>query len=157
MNRGLINATTQSVDSRNRIHLATFHLPDDVPQQANWAATRSKAHYFHYWRDDKGEWHRNEMDFIGSRPQLWFDKKDNAYLVFVGDRFNPSPDLSIAAASAKSRWTDWKVIHREHGPFSGQPQVDRYGKPNVLSVYIQQEPKLPKGTASPLRVIDFSP
>jgi hypothetical protein len=157
MKRGLINATTQAVDSRNRIHLATFHLPDDVPQQANWETTRSKAHYFHYWRDDKGEWQRNEMNFIGSRPQLWFDKNDNAYLVFLGDRFNPSPYLSIAAASAKSRWTDWKVIHQEQGPFSGQPQIDRYGERNILSVYIQEEPKSPQGAASPLRIIEFKP
>jgi hypothetical protein len=157
MKRGLMNTTTQATDSRNRIHVTTFHLPDDVPPQTDWESTRKKARYFHYWRDDTGQWQRNQMDFIGSRPQLWFDEKDNAYLVFVGDRFDESPYLSIAAASAKSRWTDWKIIHREQGPFSGQPQIDRYGKPGVLSVYIQEEPKSPQGTASPLRVIELKP
>lgn len=102
MNRGLANATTQAVDSKDQIHLVTFHLPDDAAREPDWKATREKTRYFHYWRASDGQWQRNEMNFIGSRPQLWFDKNDNAYLVFVGDRFNPSPDLSIAAASAKS-------------------------------------------------------
>jgi hypothetical protein len=157
MNRGLINATTQAIDSRNRIHTVTAHLPDTVPSQSNWESTRKKTHYFHYWRDTNGKWHRNEMSFIGSRPQLWFDRSDNAYLVFVGDRFNPSAKLSIAAASSKSQWSDWKVIYEEPGPFSGQPQIDRYGSADVLTVYIQETPRSGVGTSSPLRIIDFKP
>jgi uncharacterized protein (DUF2249 family) len=153
--RGLINATTQALDSHNRIHVVTFHLPDAAPGQANWEATRKQTHYFHYWREGPGKWRRNEMDFNGSRPQLWFDAADNAYLVFVGDRFNPSPYLSIAMATAGSRWQDWKVVHREPGPFTGQPRIDRYNEPGLLSVYIQEEPKEPKSTASALRVITF--
>ncbi len=156
-NRGLINATTQAVDSRNRIHTVTSHLPDDVAKQSTWEAARKKSHYFHYWRETNGEWQRNEMPFIGSRPQLWFDKSDNAYLIFVGDKYNPSPNLSIAAASAKSHWTDWKIIQHEPGPFSSQPQIDRYGSPGILSVYIQEAPKAGVGTSSALRVIDFKP
>jgi hypothetical protein len=157
MGRGLMNAMTQGVDSRNRIHLVTLHIPDGKPGQPDWEATRRTTHYFHYWRDEQGRWKRNEMDFVGSRPQLWFDKRDNAYLIFVGDRFNPSPNLSIAAATAKHGWTDWKVIHTDPGPFSGQPQIDRYTSANVLSIYIQEAPKSGIGTATPLRVIDFSP
>lgn len=157
MNRGLVNATTQAVDHRNRIHAVTSHLPDEVPQQSTWEAARQKSAYFHYWRDATGNWHRNQMDFIGSRPQLWFDDSDNAYLVFVGDRFNPSPNLSIAAASAKNDWTDWKIIHTEPGPFSGQPQIDRYRGGEVLSVYIQEAPTSGIGTASALRVLEFAP
>ncbi|MBA4147800.1 MAG: BNR-4 repeat-containing protein [Verrucomicrobia bacterium] len=157
MNRGLMNAMTQATDSRNRIHILTFHLPDNIPEQTDWNSTRPKTHYFHYWRDDKGVWQRNEMNFTGSRPQLWFDKNDNAYIVFVGDRYNPSPNLSIAAASAKSKWNDWKVIHEQRGPFTGQPQVDRYAGPNVFSIYIQEEPKNTEVGFSPLKVIDFRP
>lgn len=155
MNRGLMNAMTQATDSRNQLHIITFHLPDTVPQQPDWITTRSKARYFHYWRDSKGHWHRNEIDFIGSRPQLWFDKNDNAYFVFVGDRYHPSPHLSIAAASARNRWSDWKVIHKEPGKFSGQPQVDRYARPNVLSIYIQKTPNVLETGFSPLHVMDF--
>jgi hypothetical protein len=155
MNRGLMNAMTQAIDSRNRVHLVTFHLPDSAPQQADWEATRKHTLYFHYWRDAKGHWTRTQMPFIGSRPQLWFDKKDNAYLVFAGDRYHPSPNLSIAAATAKSNWNDWKVIHNEPGPFNGQPQIDRYGAEGSLSIYIQEQAKPSSPTASPLRVIKF--
>jgi hypothetical protein len=155
MNRGLINATTQAADSRGRIHLATFHLPDATPAQSDWETTRRAARFFHYWRNDRGDWQRNEMPFVGSRPQLWLDTADNAYLVFVGDRFTPSPFLTIAAASAKKRWTDWRIIHEQHGPFAGQPQVDRYAAAGVLSVYIQEEARGTNRTASALRVFTF--
>lgn len=155
MRRGLMNAMTQAVDSRGRIHIVTFHLPDDVPEQKDWNSTRPKTRYFHYWRDDKGKWQRNEMSFNGGRPQLWFDSRDNAFLVFTGDRFNPSADLCIASATARGRWNDWKIVHRERGPFTGQPQIDRHAAANHLSVYIQEEPT-PAATAfSPLRVVEF--
>jgi hypothetical protein len=153
MNRGIINSTTQAVDRRRRIHLVTFHLPDAAPAVTDWDTARRGAKFFHYWRDERGAWNRNEMDFIGSRPQLWFDTTDNAFVIFVGDRFHESPYLSIVAASARSKWTDWKLVHREAGPFMGQPQLDRYAKPGVLSVYIQEEPKTPGDTASPLHVM----
>lgn len=155
MRRGLINATTQAADHRGRIHLATFHLPDGTESPANWETTRRAARFFHYWRDDRGTWRRNEMPFIGSRPQLWFDPADNAYLVFVGDRFTPSPFLSVAAASARKRWTDWRIIHEQRGPFAGQPQVDRHAPAGVLSVYIQEAAAGTNHTSSRLRVITF--
>ena len=58
-------------------------------------------------------------------------------------------------ATASSRWKDWKVVYRETGPFIGQPQIDHYAEAGLLLVYIQEEPKDAKGTASPLRVITF--
>lgn len=155
MNRGLINAMTQALDSRGQIHVVTFHLPDDAPAPADWPSARQKAHYVHYWRDVQGEWHRHEMNFIGSRPQLWFDPADNAYLVFTGDRYHPSPHLSIARATAKRRWTDWQIVHQEDGRFTGQPRVDRYERAGRLAVYVQEQPTEAGGAASPLRVITF--
>ena len=153
--RGLMNTTTQSVDSQRRIHLVTFHLPDDVPSQPDWESSRRHARYFHYWRDDRGEWQRRDLHLMGGRPQLWFDSADNAYLVYTGDRFHPLGDLCIAAASSSSRWRDWKVVHREPGPFTGQPRIDPHTDADSLSVYVQQRPTDPVGAASPLRAIDF--
>ena len=157
MNRGLMNSVTQAVDSRNQLHVVTSHLPDEKPGSKVWEEIRQQTVYFHYWRDGKGEWHRNQMNFIGSRPQLWFDTADNAYIVFVGDRFNPSPNLSIAKATRAKNWQDWTVVYTEAGPFSGQPQVDRYAKENTLSVYIQNEPGNVDRSSSALRVITFAP
>ena len=156
MNRGLINAATQAVDSQGRIHVVTMHLGDAVPSQADWAATKKKANYFHYWRQADGKWQRNEMNFKGCRPQLRFDAKDNAYLVLTGDRYNPSPELAIATASAQSEWTDWSIVHREPGPFMGQPRLDAGdGASRKFSVYVQEEPIDLKSGKSPLRVIEF--
>lgn len=155
MNRGLINTTTQAVDSQNRIHVATFHLPDGVPEQPTWNASREKSKFFHYWRAQNGAWNKTMIDAIGSRPQLWFDGDDNAYLIFCGDRYHESDYLSIWAASAKSVWSDWRRIHQESGPFFGQPQLDRYAPEGTLSIYIQEEPAR-GATESPLRVLTFT-
>ncbi len=151
MNRGLINATTQAIDSRNRIHLLTAHLSDSRIKPADWKATRQQSHYFHYWRDEKGRWQRNEIDFIASRPQLWFDSHDNAYLICVGE------DLIIAAATAKSHWTDWKIVHRETGPFESQPQIDRYCDSDNLFVYVQKAATVTPPLSSALHVFQFKP
>jgi hypothetical protein len=153
--RGLMNTTTQAVDSQRRIHLVTFHLPDDVPSQPDWESTRKKAHYFHYWRDERGQWQRHDLNLMGGRPALWFDAADNAYLVYTGDRFHPLDELCIAAATANSRWQDWKVVHREAGPFTGQPRIDPHSAADRLSVYIQERPAEESGNSSALRVLDF--
>jgi hypothetical protein len=153
--RGLMNTTTQAADSQGRIHVVTFHLPDDVPTQPNWESSRKQAHYFHYWRDDRGQWRRHDLKIMGGRPALWFDAADNAYLVYTGDRFHRLDELCIAAATASSRWQDWKVVHRESGTFTGQPRLDPHAAANHLSVYVQQAPADPGASASPLHVIDF--
>lgn len=154
--RGLSNSTTQALDSRNRIHLVQMHLPDDLSADKTWDATRRKLHFFHYWRDDTGKWHRNQTTFNGSRPQLWFDTNDNAYLAFVGDRRIPSQYLTIARATAANHWTDWKPIRQEKGPFIGQVQIDHYTPPGILSIYIQEEPHTKKATSSSLKVFTFA-
>jgi hypothetical protein len=153
--RGLSNSTTQAVDSRNRIHLVTLHLPDNTAAKNTWDETRPDIRFFHYWREDSGAWHRNETTLTGSRPQLWFDEQDNAYIAFVGDRRAPTPYLSIAMATAKNKWNDWTVVDRETGPFIGEPQVDRYTAPGLLSIYIQERPKAVNETASALKVFTF--
>jgi DAACS family dicarboxylate/amino acid:cation (Na+ or H+) symporter len=48
------------------------------------------------------------------------------------------------------------VIGQE-GPFTGQPQLDRYRQPGVLSIYIQRAPAEPSQISSPLQVIEFRP
>jgi hypothetical protein len=156
MKRGLSNSTTQALDSRNRLHLVTLHLPDKVEVKKTWDATVPDLRYFHYWRDDGGKWHRDETDFTGSRPQLWFDDRDNAYIAFVGNRRAPTPFLSIAMATAKKNWSDWTIIHRESGPFIGEPQLDKYSARGVVSIYIQEQPKVAKATGSALKVFTFA-
>ncbi len=154
--RGLVNATTQAVDSRGRIHIIAVRLPDNVAANPSWPATRVLDQYFHYWRDDQGVWQCRPLNFGGARPQLVFDAADTAWLVYTGNRRDPSPPtLSIAAARAEGAWSDWKALRTERGPFIGDALVDRYQNPGHLSIYVQESPKPVLLTNSPLHVFTF--
>jgi len=161
MNRGMVNNMTQAVDSQGRIHVLASHIPPDAPEQESQAACRELDKYFYYWREEGGKWNRVELPFCGDRPKMLMDTNDNTYLVFSGDPLTAEveDDFQIAAATASSNWSDWKIIHLEKGPFTGgEPLLDRYRwrDEGILSVYIQEAPKQ-KGTPSPLHIIDFKP
>lgn len=156
MYRGLMNSTTQVVDSKGRVHTVTFHLPDETTSQMNWEHTRNFTRYMHYWRDLDGTWHRNETHFNGTRPQVFADRHDNLYLVFTGDRYVPDRDLVIIAANAADHWSHWSEIYRRPGPFTGQPQLDRYRGTDTMAVYLQEYPENPESDRSPLWVFEFN-
>jgi hypothetical protein len=154
--RGLMNSTTQAVDGRGRIHVLTSHLPDEVQAQPTWEATHLLTRYFHYWRGADGQWHRVGMPFGGSRPQLCFDRDENAYLVFLAD----GGALCIASAAASAHWSDWRIVHREQERFTDQPVIDasrasRAARGRIVSVYIQQAPAQPTDVASALHALDY--
>ncbi len=155
MYRGLMNSTTQVVDSQSRVHIVNFHLPDETPSQLNWAHTRERARYMHYWRDNDGLWQRNETDFMGTRPQLFADSSDNLYLVTTGDRYYPDRDLVVLGADAAADWTNWREVYRVPGPFTGQPQLDRSRGADVMAVYLQEYPEDVESDRSALRVFEF--
>ena len=97
----------------------------------------------------------------GNRPKLFMDKTDNAYLVYCDawsrGIFSLEGKLIIAAATADSKWTDWKIIHTEKGPFFNEMLGDvyRWKRQGVLSVMVQESPEeVHEPTA--LRIIDFS-
>jgi hypothetical protein len=73
------------------------------------------------------------------------------------DLFLHSGDLVIAAASAISKWTDWKLIHTEKGPFVNEMLYDPYRwKTNgILSVMVQGAPEKAHDATS-LRILDFA-
>jgi hypothetical protein len=89
------------------------------------------------------------------------DPADNAYLVYCDawsrEIFSLDGKLIIAAATADSRWTDWKIIHTEKGPFFNEMLGDvyRWKSQGVLSIMVQQSPKQAH-EPTPLRIIDFS-
>ncbi len=155
MFRGLMNSTTQTVDSRGRVHIVTFHLMDETPSQLNWEQTRKQCRYMHYWRDTNGQWRRTVLGFMGTRPQVCADSADNLYLVVTGDEFIDDRDLVLLGAASRGTWGDWREVKRLRGPFTGQPQLDRTRGDNVLAVYLQEYPDDPKAPSSPLRVIEF--
>ena len=128
----LRNTVTQAVDSQGRIHTVMIHTTDETLKAAKmkcepvlecWGPPDARR-YHHYWRDDNGTWQHRELPWhSGNYPKLFMDKDSNAYLVYgATNRYmtmiqDEDHNCTIAAASAKSKWTDWKVIHVEKGNF----------------------------------------
>ncbi len=140
-------------DAKRRVCLARRRLPD-----GDWQVVRFEDYAF---KSNDALWHHIELPMVaGNRPKLFMDKEDNAYLVYSDawshGIFFPKGSLIIAAATADSRWKDWKIIHTEKGPYLNEMLGDvyRWKSKGVLSVMAQESPKeVHKPTA--LRVIDF--
>ena len=103
-----------------------------------------------------------------NRPKLFFDKHDNAILIFNAWRraevdvdgrgvFFVTGDLVIMGATAAARWEDWKVIQIEKGPFVNEMLGDPYRwlAEGVLSIMVQQSPGKSR-QPTPLRILDFT-
>ncbi len=152
--RGLLNTTGQAVDGKGRLHVVMSHVPAGEPVAGGWKGTRKKSHYFHYWRDLKGQWHQNAIDPkrvpLGSRPKLVLDKQDTLYLVIRAGK--------VAAATAEGEWKDWAMVFEESGSFVTEPMLDRYRwrDEGILSLFLQRKPAKP-GQPSEVVIIDLKP
>jgi hypothetical protein len=170
--QSLMNTQAQAVDAKGRIHAAMWHRRLDTTNTTSAPAiikspwSPAESCYYHYWRDSQGKWHRNEIASpVGTRPKLFFDRTDNAYLIYSAkpksDKgssqiFNTECDLRIAAATSASQWTDWKIIHSVTGPFVNEMLADPYRMrtEGTLSILIQNSPTQPHQATS-LRILDF--
>ncbi len=169
---GLMNTHGQAVDSQGRVHVVMWHCTDESiraagsePGQHRWGPPRGRR-YHHYWRDRDGHWHHTELPWIpGSRPKIFVDRYDNAYMIYGAREQASEPeekarplkgDLVIVGATSDSKWTDWKVLHRESGPFVNEMLGDlyRWKADGILSVMVQESPEN-KHDATALRILDF--
>ncbi|HEY1684525.1 MAG TPA: BNR repeat-containing protein [Tepidisphaeraceae bacterium] len=150
----LMNTQAQAVDRRGQLHTLMYHRDPGTTFHSVWDP--AQCSYYHSWRDAKGTWHTTVLSrevigsSTGSRPRMVFDKHDNAYAILTvrvlsdantnGIYFDHGK-LQIAEATAKSGWSDWKIVASEDGPFVNEPLVD-YGraKEGVLSVMMQKTP-----------------
>lgn len=170
---GLMNTHGQAVDSRGRVHVVMWHCTDESLQAAGskpgehrWGPPAARR-YHHYWRDLAGSWHHRELPWqAGNRPKVFVDPLDNAYMIFGTRRrdagladghLHVEGDLVIAAATSASKWTDWRIVHRESGPFVNEMLGDlyRWKQDGVLSVMVQESPEKPHQPTA-LRILDFS-
>jgi BNR repeat-containing family member len=162
---GLMNTHGQAVDSKGRIHAVVWHCTEESLKAAGSApgATRwgppGTQRYHHYWRDKAGVWqHRELPGAAGSRPKILMDSADNAFLIFRGNgQFSHTGSLVIAAASAASKWMDWRVVHVEEGPFGNEMLADsaRWKAEGVLSIMAQEAPEQPHQPTA-LHILDFT-
>ena len=160
----LMNTQAQAVDSAGRVHAVMYHLDPAKhdPAGAGKPWQLINCSYFHHWRDSDSVWHTTALPMpVGTRPQLAFDKADNAYAVFANGKstgiYGADRDLVVASATAASKWTDWKVAATVQGPFHTEPLIDqaRMRKDGILSVVMQQSPEKDLQPTR-LRVIDFA-
>lgn len=170
---GLMNTHGQTIDSKGRVHAIMYHCTEktikeagSTPGEFRWGPTEAKR-YHHYWRNTNGKWNHAELDFkIGNRPKIYADKKDNLILIYNGDPYKKpneqsteggNNDLVVAMATAKNKWTDWRIVHSVEGPFMNEMLGDKYRwqSEGVLSVILQDDLKLIHQPSS-LKVVDLA-
>lgn len=156
---GMMNQLTQDVDGQSRVHVVLWHNPPDAPGPNH---DLNAWRYFHYWRDGARPWQRQALPFFGRKPRLVVNEAGDALLVFnkgadleYHDR-DHGGRLHVAAATAETQWTDWRVVYTSDRDYVGEPRVDmlRWRAEHMLSVYVQQKPAQP-GQPSPLWLIDL--
>ncbi|MBN2530122.1 MAG: BNR repeat-containing protein [Deltaproteobacteria bacterium] len=122
-NRGLINQEHMTVDKSGRVHVLLSHMPDTEGDDSDFTRSRTKAEYFHYWRDTDGKWRRENID--GQKVILNF--RGNIAVSSSGNVYAILPGLRIAGASLENDFSDWKLLHTDtdHNYFS-DPLIDTF-------------------------------
>ncbi|MER6346939.1 BNR repeat-containing protein [Streptomyces sp. NPDC001595] len=149
----LMNQESQFTDSAGRPHAIISYVPGRFGQcTTNYVADRTAyGRAFHLRRNASGSWQKTEIPVplaSSQRTRLVLDRYDNAYAVFPYGR--------IAAASAASGHTDWRLLYDGAGLNAfGEVVIDetRIAQDHVLSVMYQE--KSSGTTPSALRVADF--
>lgn len=155
---GLVNGYGQTVDSQGRIHVVVRHCSDASfqasghrPGEERWGAPAARR-YHHYWRAADGQWHHYEMPWVAhGGTRVYADAHDNLYFTY-----RDGENLVVAGATAAAKWTDWRILHEETGPFISSFTGDssRVKREGALSVFAQDMPEK-AGQPTRLRVLDF--
>lgn len=168
--RCLMNTQAQAVDSQGGMHVVMWHATPETlthacqPSQGCWGPPDARR-YHHYRREPGGKWQHVELPGIaGNRPKLFFDKQDNALLIFRSHQtprqgpgvFSATGNLVLWSATAAAGWADWKSIHTEKGPFVNEMLADphRWQEEHVLSVLVQESPRKDH-QPTPLRILSY--
>jgi hypothetical protein len=122
----LMNQTTMIIDSKNRPHVITYHLPNplrpDTVEHSPPKAVAEQLRMFHYWRDAEGLWRGGEpLVFLSNRPGVVLDPQDQMIVYYVEDG-----GLTVHRSSADDRWQTWRS-HRLGVP---DVQLVAAGKPD---------------------------
>jgi len=149
----------QYVDGLDRPHIIISHRREGEEPFDLGSRPEERSAYYHYWRNAKGEWHQNEVshpvgggaDSQRNRPKILSTANNDLIAMF-----NNKAQIVLLAATAENQYRDWKVIHREDGPWNGEPLPDlsRWREEGVLSIYMQKDPSK-GGEPTDLYVVDF--
>ncbi len=165
---GLLNQCGQTVDSAGRVHVLMVQCTDSTlaesPQQPPWGHPTARR-YVHSWRGTDGQWQQTVLPgAVGTRPKIIADSDGNLFGIalaptkattFSNGLYPNVGQLVIYHATAKNRWTDWNIVHREPRPFLTEPIIDvaRWRDEAILSILVQEAGE----NFSPIRVLTFRP
>jgi hypothetical protein len=167
---GLVVAPINSYSglSNSNTHFAFADGSIHIVMRRNLTGTR-EGRYHHYWRTSAGEWGQQVLPFTGSRPKLVGSSDRSLILVYADEREDETEWLSVAKGHPNRENTHWqwdKLSLPKPQSVCGEPLVDleRWQSENVLSVYVQEEPRkristerdeAVDGFPSPLHVLDY--
>jgi hypothetical protein len=135
----LMNQCSMALDSHHNPHVATFHTEEPRPvenvQHNPPPHISQELNFYHYWRDNGGQWHRSKplpMPDRRGRPQIVSAPDDTIIIYFF------TPDgLMAHVANPHDRWQEWRTIRLAPPEFTGiditKPDRRRLREENVLS------------------------
>ncbi|MEQ7010635.1 BNR repeat-containing protein [Actinopolymorpha sp. B17G11] len=158
IDRGLMNQESQAFDHEGRLHVMTSRVrasdlhPLGGCARDLYADRRRFARPYHAWRDDDGTWHETALPTrqgSSGRTKIVLGNDDTAYVIL--------PDARIMAATAASRWTDWRTVFAAGDVRNVSELIidrSRLALDGVLSVAYQEPPRR-AGLPSAFRIADF--
>jgi hypothetical protein len=103
----LMNQTTMVIDSQNRPHVITYHLPEpvrpDVVEHNPPEPLAARLRMFHYWRSADGSWQGGDTGVpLRTRPGVVFDANNRMVVYYAADG-----GLNVHRATADDGWASW--------------------------------------------------
>ena len=157
----LMNQCAMTIDSRNRIHVATYHMPEPfVPDELEHNPPEhvvDRLRAYHYWRNESGTWHtsgpiqdpdRTHEHSRQRRPNIVVDEDNNVVIYeptslgyrchIAGEADNFSTWKSVAMTGAEFGPSDAgkhdRRLLREKGVLSFTAEPSRTGKQASFAV-----------------------
>jgi hypothetical protein len=155
----LMNQCGMTLDSRNRPHVATYHMEEPFrPETLTHDPPADEQHrlrYYHYWRGDDGEWRRSDplpLPLPRHRPMI-VAAPDDSILIY----FSTPNGFICHVARAEDKWKTWRTV-RMTGPEHRVNDVTKHDRrrlreENILSFTVD-----PRGSeeGSGFAFLDFS-
>lgn len=154
----LMNQCAMTLDSNNNPHVATYHMeepfePEDL-QHNPPLDEKHRLNYYHYWRDNDGEWHRSAplpLPLPRQRPMIVAAPDDTLIMYFS------TPDGFVGyVARAEDQWSEWTSFRLTGPEWDGgtsKPDRRMLQEENILSF---SAAPLTQGDGNGMGFLDFS-
>jgi len=131
----LMNQCAMTIDSRNRIHVATYHMPEPfVPDELEHNPPEhvvDRLRAYHYWRNESGTWHtsgpiqdpdRTHEHSRQRRPNIVVDEDNNVVI------YEPtSLGYRCHIAGEADNFSTWKSVAMTGAEFGPSARANTTG------------------------------